>query len=69
MTSKKTDTVDILSQEQVDSIRSGRLFVYVWGVVKYRDGFTDKTHRTRFYVLYDPNEDRFIRAGHHNDAD
>lgn len=69
MTSKQTDIVDILSQEQVDAIRDGKLFVYIYGFARYRDGFTDKTHQTRFYLSYDPEERRFTRGGHHNDSD
>jgi hypothetical protein len=69
MTSKQTDIMDILSQEQIDSINSGKLFVYIYGIARYQEGFTDKTHRTRFYVIYSPEERKFVRGGYHNDSD
>jgi hypothetical protein len=66
-TAKQTDLNDILTQEQIEAIKNDKLFVYIWGIVRYREGFTDETHYTKFYLVYDPEEKRFTAGGHHND--
>ena len=57
-----------LSAEQVQAIKEGRMFVYLFGDIHYKDIF-DKAHTTQYCGIYVPATTRFEDCGLHHKVD
>lgn len=57
-----------LPVEELQAIKNGREFVYMYGSIGYRDIF-GLPHRTQFSMIYNPNTDNFDAYEGHNEAD
>jgi hypothetical protein len=58
--------VTVTNSEQVDGIAAGSMYLYVFGIVEYKD-FRNRQQSLQFRTLYVPRSGRF--ADHGEDYD
>jgi hypothetical protein len=52
---------EVLSQETLEEIKSGKMYLFIWGGGLYKDGL-GKPHRFLFCVFYTPADDSFTHC-------
>lgn len=58
-----------LEPAEVAQIENGTRFLYVYGVIEYKDGFTPRVHRLRYCQAYDHILKKMVVTNFHNDSD
>jgi hypothetical protein len=58
----------VLTAEQINAIKSGTLFVYLFGDLFYLDVY-NRSHVTQYAGRYDPNSGIFLACPEHRNAD